>query len=95
MFTQDIDSANTTDLVQCKSELSSYSSRLDKLTERYKESVASPIETEDTLSTIKDITERYNKLHQLKKSFSNKLHSKSSSTEFDKQLKFNKTHLNS
>lgn len=61
-----------TDFVQWRSELLSCSIKFDKLTERYRECIALSIKTAETLDTIKDITEKYNNLHQLKKSFSNK-----------------------
>ena len=93
-FLKDVKDVDRDQLLEWRTMISSYNTKMEKIAESYKEILKIPINNADILMDIKRIGENYVKLETLKQKFQDKLHKEISVRELDKDVKFNKHQLN-
>ena len=80
--------------MQFKNENSSITKRFQKMSEQYESILQCPITNSDTLMMMKDIGERYIKLNTAKSRFIKAVNDEVSKRKLDKDLHYDKSHLN-
>lgn len=92
-FRQDFKAISDVELVQLKNENSSITKRFEKMSEKYEEILKSPI-TAETFIMVKDMGERYVKLDSRRHRYIQAVNDEISTRKLDKDLHYNKEHLN-
>ena len=93
-FKQDLNKTSDVQLMQFKNDINSITKRFQKMSEKYESILQSPVTKADTLVMMKDMGERYVKLDSLKHNFVNAVNEEVSKRKLDKDLHYDKAHLN-
>ena len=93
-FQLHLSTTNDVQLMQLKYENASISKHFNKMSEKYESILQSPINNAETLMAIKDVGSRYDKLDSIKHNFVKAVNDEVSKRNLDKDLHYNKSHLN-
>ena len=93
-FDLDLEVISDIELIQLKNESATINKRFEKISDKYQEVLKSPITKAETLVKVKEIGETFVKLDSKKHKFIKSVNDEVSVRKLDKDLHYNKEHLN-